>query len=60
MSTPDTLRDTRAAFEAGGVDVATARTLRDVVTVSDASAVALAAPDGRFATAWARSAGVPS
>jgi len=53
MSRPDTYQATRAALTAAGADVVTTRTLRDVDTVADAEAVAAAAPDGRFARAWA-------
>ena len=61
MSTPDTFAHTRSALDGGGLDVATTRTLRDVDTASDASAVAGQVPAGsRFASAWLAMTGVPS
>jgi len=53
MSRPDTYQATRTALAAAGAHVVTTRTLRDVDTVTDAEAVAAAAPDGRFARVWA-------
>jgi hypothetical protein len=52
MSTSTTAADTRAAFAAVGLDVATAATLRDVDEVADADAVARLAPTTRFAEVW--------
>lgn len=52
MSTPDTGRDTRAALEDAGLSVGSTTTLRDVDSLDDAEAVALLAPDSRFAAAW--------
>jgi len=52
MSRATTGRDTRAAFEAAGLDVAEAAELRDVDTAADADAVAAAIPDSAFARAW--------
>lgn len=57
MSTPTTHDDTRAALRAHGLAVAGAAVLRDVDTLADAEAVALAAPGSRFARAWR---GVPA
>jgi len=54
MSRPDTYEATRAALQEAGADVVATRTLRDVDTVADAQAVAVEAPDGHFARAWAR------
>jgi len=53
MSTPTTGAETRTAFQAAGLSVGTAATLRDVDTVADADAVAALAPGSRFAAAWA-------
>lgn len=53
MSTPTTYDDTRAALLAAGLSVGATATLRDVDTVADAEAVAVQAPDGEFARAWA-------
>ena len=53
MSTTTTGADTRRALESAGLSVATASTLRDVDTVTDAAHVAELAPAGRFARAWA-------
>ncbi len=52
MSTPDTLRDTRAALSSAGLNVGATRVLRDVDTITDAKAVAAEAPHTRFARAW--------
>lgn len=52
MSTPDTGRDTRKALEDAGLSVGSTATLRDVDSLDDAEAVALLAPDSRFAAAW--------
>jgi len=60
MSTPDTHRRTRAALGRFGLVPATASMMRDVDTVDDAVAVAVAAPETRFARAWARAVGVPA
>ena len=61
MSTPHTFAHTWSAFEGGGLHVVTTRTLRDVDTASDASAVAGQVPAGsRFASAWLAVTGVPS
>ncbi len=57
MSTPTTCDDTRAALVARGLSVSTTATLRDVDTVSDADAVAAAAPASRFARAWSTRTG---
>jgi len=54
MSTARTGFDTRRALTGWGVRLATAATLRDVDAVRDAEAVALEAPDTRFAATWAR------
>jgi uncharacterized protein len=53
MSTPTTYADTRAALTGAGASVAETSGLRDVDTVADADAVALAAPDTEFARVWA-------
>lgn len=53
MSTPSTGDDTRRALEAAGLVVAVTSTLCDVDTLEDAAAVAVQAPDSRFAAAWA-------
>lgn len=53
MSTPTTYADTRAALEAAGIGTATTGILRDVDTVADADAVALASTRGQFARVWA-------
>jgi len=61
MSTPDTFERTWSAFARGGLDVAITRTLRDVDTASDASAVAGQVPAGtQFANAWLAMTGVHS
>ena len=52
MSRPTTGRDTRAALEATGLDLAKAAKLRDVDTAADAEAVAATIPDSAFARAW--------
>jgi uncharacterized protein len=52
MSTDHTFKDTYAVLVASGLDVGTTRTLCDVDTVTDAVAVAVAAPHTRFAGAW--------
>lgn len=52
MSRDTTGRDTRAALEAAGLDVAEAAELLDVDTAADAEAVAAAIPDSAFARAW--------
>jgi uncharacterized protein len=52
MSTPDTCTDTRVALIGVGVSVGLAPTLRDVDTATDAAAVAVLAPTGRFARLW--------
>lgn len=57
MSTPTTCDDTRAALASRGLKVSTTATLRDVDTVSDAVAVAAAAPASRFAHAWSTMTG---
>lgn len=57
MSTSDTLRHTRDALEAAGLDVGTSRTLRDVDTIEDADVVAQAIPDSHFGRAWAGTRG---
>ncbi|GGM37463.1 DUF2064 domain-containing protein [Dactylosporangium sucinum] len=49
MSTASTAADTVAALRGHGLSVATAATLRDVDTVTDAVLVAAASPHGRFA-----------
>lgn len=59
MSTSTTGEDTRAALIARGLDVALVEVLRDVDTAADSQVVAAAAPQTRFARAWARS-GVPA
>ncbi len=53
MSTSETGARTHAALTGLGVDVAELPMLRDVDTISDAVAVAAAAPDTRFARALA-------
>ena len=54
MSTPTTYADTRAALDRRRcLGRAEASGLRDVDTVADADAVALAAPDTEFARVWA-------
>lgn len=53
MSSPETYDATLAALRGQGLDVATTAVLRDVDDESDADAVACAAPDTRFARAWA-------
>jgi glycosyltransferase A (GT-A) superfamily protein (DUF2064 family) len=57
MSRSDTCAATRRALVAGGAAVTTVGRLRDVDTVADAAAVALAAPGTRFARAWRTHAG---
>ncbi len=52
MSAPTTYDDTRGALVAAGRRVVSTAVLRDVDTVADADAVAIAAPDGQFAAAW--------
>ncbi|MGH3346946.1 MAG: TIGR04282 family arsenosugar biosynthesis glycosyltransferase [Nocardioides sp.] len=52
MSRATTGRDTRAALEAAGLDVAEAAELRDVDTAADAEAVAATIPESAFARAW--------
>ena len=52
MSEPTTYADTWNALAARGQRMATTRLLRDVDTVDDAEAVAVAAPHTRFAQAW--------
>jgi glycosyltransferase A (GT-A) superfamily protein (DUF2064 family) len=54
MSTPTTYDDTRAALLAADLTVATTARMRDVDTVEDAGAVAVAAPTTRFAAVWTR------
>ena len=53
MSEPTTHAHTRAALAAQGLEVGSARVLRDVDTAQDADAVAALVPWGRFAQAWA-------
>lgn len=57
MSTPRTGFDTRRALTGWGVRLATTRTLRDVDTADDATAVARVASGTRFAAAWDRLGG---
>jgi glycosyltransferase A (GT-A) superfamily protein (DUF2064 family) len=52
LSTPTTYDDTRAALRAAGQRVVRTASLRDIDTVADAEAVAMAAPGGQFAAAW--------
>ena len=52
MSTPTTYADTRAALTGAGASVGGTSGLRDVDTVADADAVALAAPGTEFARVW--------
>lgn len=58
MSTPSTYEQTREALARAGLEVRAAAALRDVDTVTDAVAVAAAAPGTRFAAAWRRTRGV--
>lgn len=52
MSLPTTGRDTRAALQSAGLDVAEAALLRDVDTAADADLVAAEIPGSDFARAW--------
>ena len=52
MSTPETAALTRAALEAGGLDVGETVARRDVDEVADAGVVAAGARHTRFAAAW--------
>lgn len=52
MSEPTTYAHTRAALAEQGLEVGSARVLRDVDTAQDADAVAALVPWGRFAVAW--------
>jgi glycosyltransferase A (GT-A) superfamily protein (DUF2064 family) len=54
MSAPDTCEQTANALRGLGLSVHLADRLRDVDTVADAEAVAMVAPDTRFAEAWRR------
>lgn len=57
MSVPQTHEETRRALGEAGIEVRSAATRRDVDTIDDAVAVALASPLTRFGQAWRELAG---